>query len=428
MTDARTSTKNVKILQQIAGAVGPRFELDPVLKVAVQELGDYLQCSRCFVNQFDEKGVMTVTQQYTAEGILPLGQDTVIVMPGVYHSQQTVSTVKSEDALEDPRFKDTMEIKVLKDLQVQSLLATPISFKGSVLGFLGIQQCNKVRRWSEDEVELVEAVAAQLSIIMRSFNNFAEQESLTDSLARMNQDLSQLYVQLRAKDEQIGKFMHLISHDLRSPIIAIKGVIELLKKEYENDPVDSKPRRYLDLIVKSAEQVTALTTALLDYSRIGRSDLKLEMVNTEELVTELWNRLAIGEDNASLELFSALPVVRADKIRLSRAFQNLLENSLKYRQEEGECKVDVSWQDTEDSWQFAVNDNGIGFHPSQSEELFDIFTRLNDDHHKPGSGIGLASVLEIARLHGGKAWATGRPGKGSTFYFTISKKINETAS
>ncbi|MBI4532613.1 MAG: GAF domain-containing protein, partial [Candidatus Melainabacteria bacterium] len=248
----------------------------------------------------------------------------------------------------------------MSELKVLSFLATPILLKGSELGLIGIHHCKQIHHWSHDEIDLVETVAAQLGVLIQSSNVLKEQEKLANSLATMNQDLSKLYVELAAKDEQIDRFMHLISHDLRAPIVAIEGLVDLLKQMFKDEPAESKLRRYLDLISKSTTQITGLTAALLDYARLGQSTLHLEQVDTAELVREIWARCTLGVSNIDLEIFGTLPVVHADRARLTQVFQNILENAVKYRRLEGQAMVDITCQESENFWQFAVNDNGIG--------------------------------------------------------------------
>lgn len=421
----RNQDNRLSVLRRISEASGRRFDPEPLLQTAVSEVGAALAVSRCFFYQVDGAGFVRMTHEYVVDAVQSMGVGTEILDPATYLARQTSLTVKTDDTRADSRFGEAMNKQMFADLNVSSALVTPVIFQEKMFGLLGAHQCDSVRSWSDEDVELLETVSSLLSMFMQSCRVFADQQSQSDVLASMNEDLSRLYVELAAKDAQIDKFMHLISHDLRAPVVAIQGLVDLLKKGYENDPPDSKPRRFLELILHSAEQITQLTSALLEYARLGQSNLSIADVDTEELVRDIWQRFSIGAPESELAVFGALPVVRADHSKLMQIFQNLIENAFKYRNQESRLIVDVTCQETEDHWQFAVNDNGMGFHPNDAELLFDLFARLEQVRSKPGSGIGLASVMEIARLHGGTAWAVGRPGKGATFYFSLSKKILE---
>lgn len=411
------------MLRRIAEAAGRRFIPEPLLETTVNEVGKALRASRCFFYRIDDGGFAQVSHEYLVPGVAAIGVGCDIVTPVAYSARQSSATVSSEDTLNDPRFAEAMSQQIFKEFGVRAAVVSPVIHEGMTLGLLGVHQCDDKREWSPDELELLETVTTLLAMCLQSCRVFANQQAQSEVLAQMNEDLSRLYVELAGKDAQIAKFMHLISHDFRSPVVAIRGLVDLLKKEYESQPIDSKPRRYLELILHSTEQVTHLTGALLEFARLGQSSLSLSEVNTEELVRGIWQRCSVNVPDVKLEIFGTLPVVRADRSRLVQIFQNLIENAIKYRNHSGPLVVDVSCQETDGFWQFAVIDNGVGFHPSEAERLFDLFVRLKEVRTKPGSGIGLASVMEIARLHGGTAWAAGRPGKGATFHFTISKNI-----
>ncbi len=424
VTQSRARDYKHTVLKRICSAVGSRYDVHPVLETAVNELGNCLAVSRCLIYQ-PVMGGLQVTHEYYAEEQAAIGAGNTVVLPAVYLAHQTAQTVKADNVLNDERLQDPIGLKLFKETGVRSVIALPMMFQSKALGIVEVQQCDRVRRWSADDVDLLETAAAQLALIMQSCHSFQEQENMADSLARMNQDLSRLYVELAGKDQQLDRFMHLISHDLRAPVVAIHGLVELLQQHYIGDPPDSKPRRYLEQINRSSEQITNLTGMLLEYARLGQSTVKLQDVNTAELVREVWQRLSILAEHGRLEIFSELPVVRADKTKLGQIFQNLLENSIKYKKPDADAVVDITAQETDSHWQFAINDDGIGFQPSDAEHIFDLFSRLKEARHRPGTGIGLASVFELARLHGGSAWAIGRPGKGSTFYFTIAKDLKE---
>ncbi len=421
----RRNITPLSVLRRIFGSMETRFEPDAVFAKCVEILSEALGSGRCLIYQRDAEGHLHVTHEYARPEVMPYGIGNAALTPSAYLAHQTLATVSVDDVAEDPRFQATMDRQLFTEMGVKSALCTPILAGGVELGLVETHMCKRARQWTEAEIELLETVADQVAIIAHSSRLLADQKKLAHCLATMNQDLSWLYVELATKDEQIDRFMHLISHDLRAPVVAIEGLVNLLKQSYENEAPDSKPRRYLELILKSAEQITGLTGALLEYAKLGQMSIQLADVDTGEMVREIWQRLALSESNIDLEIFSPLPVVRADRAMLARIFQNLFENAIKYRKPVDRAVIDITCAETSDHWQFAVNDDGIGFHPGEADQLFDIFTRLKQARSRPGSGIGLASVLELSKLHGGTAWAAGRPGKGATFYFTIAKSIPE---
>jgi signal transduction histidine kinase len=151
--------------------------------------------------------------------------------------------------------------------------------------------------------------------------------------------------------------------------------------------------------------------------------LKIEDVDCDRLAREVWARFDPLNHGVMLEFEKRLPIVRADYYKLSQIFINLFDNAIKYRGAPPAPKVALSCAESETDWHFQVANNGLGFDPRYREKIFELFQRLSDVDDKPGSGIGLPIVRKIAQLHGGHAWADGQIGVGSTFHFTIAKKI-----
>ena len=128
---------------------------------------------------------------------------------------------------------------------------------------------------------------------------------------------------------------------------------------------------------------------------------------------------AITETGAQIEyVASEMPVVTGDEHQLTRLFQNLISNSIKFRGSE-KPKISICSDKAGNEWLFFVSDNGIGISPRHQERIFQIFQRLHPADKYPGSGIGLTIAKRIVERHGGRIWVESEEGKGATFYFTI---------
>jgi signal transduction histidine kinase len=177
----------------------------------------------------------------------------------------------------------------------------------------------------------------------------------------------------------------------------------------------------VDGIRHATQEARTLIRDLLEYSRAGRGDLRLEEVATAEAVDRALEALAgpIEAKGAHLSV-GALPVVRADRASVVRVFQNLIGNAVKFTDERApEVGIGAERDADADAWRFWVRDNGIGMDPQDTERIFQPFRRLHGEEAYAGSGIGLAICERIVRQHGGRIWAESRPGEGSVFSFTL---------
>lgn len=162
---------------------------------------------------------------------------------------------------------------------------------------------------------------------------------------------------------------------------------------------------------------------LLEFSRIGRIEDSENFIDLNDIVREviLLCQKQIKETKAIVR-FENLPSLVTHKTPLRQVFQNLLSNSLKYHIKGIAPLINISAEENETHWQFAISDNGIGIEEEYFNKIFVIFQRLHNKDEYSGTGIGLAVCKKIIENLGGKIWVESEENKGSTFYFTIPKK------
>jgi light-regulated signal transduction histidine kinase (bacteriophytochrome) len=163
---------------------------------------------------------------------------------------------------------------------------------------------------------------------------------------------------------------------------------------------------------------------LLDFSRIGESEMQKSEVNLDELVREtLGDFQAETKGRNLLWTIQELPAVWADLALLRLVLVNLISNAVKFTGGRPEARIEIgSLPARGDATVIYVRDNGAGFDPKYTEKLFGVFQRLHSQDEFEGTGIGLANVQRIIRRHGGRAWAEGAVDAGATFYFSIPKR------
>lgn len=241
-----------------------------------------------------------------------------------------------------------------------------------------------------------------------------------DDKMRAEESLRKMGDELQLSNRELEQFAYVVSHDLREPLRTISGFLNLVQKK-SRDRLDAQGNEYIDYAVQGAERLDRMILDLLEYSKIHRQELTRRPVSLFDIWLEAVENLRyLIEDTGTRITHDPLPMVRGDTGQLVRLLQNLIGNAITY------CKgrkprIHIGVASEGDHWRIAVQDNGIGIEPEHQKRIFKIFQRLHTQKEYPGTGIGLAICQKIVERHGGCIWVDSEPGKGSTFYFTLSK-------
>lgn len=225
--------------------------------------------------------------------------------------------------------------------------------------------------------------------------------------------------ELQEKNAELERFTYTVSHDLKSPLITIKGFAGALLQDVaagRHHRLEGDLRRVAD----AADKMSSLLTDLLELSRVGRVVQQPAEVNLDELLRDVLRLLAgsIAQRHAEIVVQPGLPVVWADRQRLGEVWQNLIENALKFSRDQPQPRIEIGMRGSDAARVFFVLDNGVGIDPRYHETVFGLFNKL--DARTEGTGIGLALVRRIVEVHGGRIWVESEgPGHGSAFCFTL---------
>ncbi|HQZ15950.1 MAG TPA: ATP-binding protein [Vicinamibacteria bacterium] len=253
----------------------------------------------------------------------------------------------------------------------------------------------------------------------------AQLESFNERLRASVAERQRLISELEAKNAELERFTYTVSHDLKAPLVTIRGFAALV----EQDASEGRPdqlRLDIQRIHKAAETMSLLLNQLLDLSRIGRVVGPPETLPLGPLILEAARRVPSIE-TAQLVVDPDLPAVAGDRTRMLEVFENLLGNAVKFMGAQAAPRIEVGLQQGPGPEPvIVVSDNGIGIDPRFKDKVFDLFERL--DKKVAGTGIGLAIVKRIVEFHGGRIWveSTGAPGEGSRFCLTLPKATPST--
>jgi signal transduction histidine kinase len=266
---------------------------------------------------------------------------------------------------------------------------------------------------------------------LRVYNtDITERKRAEDKIQRLNLELEQRVhertAQLEAANRELESFSYSVSHDLRAPLRHVHGYVEMLKRSAEGQ-LGEKAQRYLQTIGDASVEMGQLIDDLLEFSRVGRVELRENPVELRHLVDETIRGLEMATQGRTIDWkIGPLPTVLGDPATLKQVFANLIGNAIKYTQKRDRAEIEIgSTGQKEGRVILFVRDNGAGFDMQYAHKLFGVFQRLHRAEEFEGTGIGLATVRRVVQRHGGETWAQGALEKGATFYFTL-KLANES--
>lgn len=245
---------------------------------------------------------------------------------------------------------------------------------------------------------------------------------LEKEVRRLRRQLREKERELRAREEELQSQFYLVSHELKTPLISIRGFANLLQ-EFHWEALDDEGREYLRRMIENVDQMEKLINNLLLLSRLRVEEEDLEAAPAKELIEEalLEQGYQIRETKATVRIAEDLPSVLCNRNLMVTVFSNLISNALKYSKASMAPQIDIGYDSDEVFHKFWVRDNGVGIAPKDRDRLFQLFSRLGNKRGVTGSGLGLAIVKRIVEAHGGEIWVKSRRGVGSCFYFTLPK-------
>ncbi len=219
---------------------------------------------------------------------------------------------------------------------------------------------------------------------------------------------------------ELERFAYVASHDLQEPLRMVVNFMALLEKKYV-DQLDDQAKEYISYASSGAKRMQELVNDLLEYARIGQESEKVDDVNLSSVLKIVEENLKdrIVETKTQIIIASPLPIVKGSPVRMCRVLQNLIGNSIKYQKDGCAPEINISANLTDNAYEIAVSDNGIGMNPEYCEKIFEPFKRLHAKDKYSGTGMGLAICRRLVEGWGGSIRAESSPDNGAKFIFTI---------
>jgi signal transduction histidine kinase len=287
----------------------------------------------------------------------------------------------------------------------RSEIALPLITHSEVIGGMTIQSA---------------AAAAFSSVDITALQTMTDQVANAIENARLFTERSSLINELEKRNTELERFTYTVSHDLRSPLVTIRGFLGYLRQSATSGNM-TRFDKDLQRIGSAVDKMQSLLNDLLELSRIGRIINTPADIPFREIVDETLDLLMgpIEARKIKVEIDDNLPIVYGDRTRLVEIMQNLVSNAIKFIGNQSNPLIHIGTRGFDEDGKpiLFVCDNGMGIEPEYHERIFGLFNRLNPEIE--GTGIGLTLVRRIVEVHGGRIWLESQPGEGTTFLFTL---------
>ena len=434
------SFQQQKLIAETALRIRQSSDLVEILDTAVREVQLLLNCDRVIVYRF----APDMSGDIVAESVNPgwtksLGLN---IVDSCFQDRGTVRYEKGRNLAINDVYKSGLSschLDLLEQFEVKAhivcpllLAPSPSSPKPTLWGLSIAHECKGPRVWQEDEIELLDKLAVQMTIaiqqaeLVNGIRNELKirketENSLTEKAKELewtNNELRKTTTLLKKRNKELDRFAYVTSHDLKAPLRAIANLAAWLSEDLDGQ-IPEENQQQLELMQSRVERMDGLIQGLLNYSRIGRNNTPKTTVNIKTLIHEAIELLVLPP-GFEIVIPSDLPTFDTQAILLQQVFFNLLDNAIKYHHQK-QGKIIISVKEYDFYYQFGVADDGLGIDPQYHERIFTIFQTLQARDKIESTGIGLSIVKKIVEGQGGKIWIESELGLGAAFYFTWFK-------
>lgn len=292
----------------------------------------------------------------------------------------------------------------------------PITYAKEVLGVM-ILYLEAGHEKNERELKFLNSIGSIIALVLHKY--FTEKEKKVE-IVKLNNELTVQNKSLIKKNQELDRFVYSTSHDLRSPILSIMGLLGLFKEDLMKE---EEKMQTIQLMEDALEKTDEMITNILDYSRNENLEVNYETTNIKELINEVLDiHKYVDGKEIKCDVEISVETIQTDKSRFKTILNNLISNAIKYRKEDFPLKIDISFMELDsDEYRLTIKDNGEGIEKKELTKIFNMFHRSSST--SKGAGLGLYICKQIVDNFDGKIEVDSQLGSWTTFTIYIPVKL-----
>ena len=389
-------------------------DIDKLIRESLQQIGEFVLSDRSYIFSYDfVNNTCSNTFEWCAKGIDP-EIDNLQNIP-IDYITHWLNAHKKGDAfyVEDvsllPKDGEFGLRAILEPQGIKSLITIPKIKNNELIGFIGFDSVKKLNAYTENEQEILFVYANMLV-------NVLQKKEYEERIKAQEKKKEELLKSLSNQNQELNEYAHVVSHDLKAPLINIFTLVSWFMEDHKVI-LDDKALKSLNQILFNVEKMDFLIKGILDYSTIDKLKEDDKLVDFNFIIKEVLQTMLIpGHIQVSIQ--ENLPSLHGNTWRFKQVFQNLIHNAIKFCDKEIGL-IEIGCKENVANYEFFVKDNGIGIKSDYFDKIFKVFTKLESTGLS--SGIGLSIVKKIISFYNGSVWLESQEGIGTTFYFRLLK-------
>lgn len=384
-------------------------KIDDLIEQSLMQITKLVGADRSFIYAYDfKKETCSNTYEWkTATTISSIKERQNIPLSFIPHFLNKHKKGKAFYARDVDAIKNNDVIKEkLQHFGVKSIITVPKYHNNKLIGFVGFESFSKKHLYTKAEKQLFFVFANMLV-------NITQRKIQEDYIKAQKIRTKKLMVSLKSRNDELNEYMHMVSHELKTPLVNMHTLISWFISDVE----EKVPTENLNLVLGNIQKMDGLIDGVLEYSNIDKMEVKDKVINLNTILKDTIGSLSVP-DHVDLKVEQNLPSVNGNSWRFGQVFKHLLENAIQYNNKE-KVFISIGFKELDSHFEFYVKDNGNGIQKEYLDQVFTIFSTLEELNSSPG--IGLAIVKKVIELYKGDIWIESEEGIGTTVFFTVVK-------